>query len=412
MIRLLSLFAVLLLAACTGSTERPNPVLLVVGYDNAGAKVALVEDTLSGTNRLNFLGNSVRPLAAPAADFDVVDREGARSSLVVLSRGALESDVPGLGSTGRLTTFRLTGIDPTSPVNFEQTSEVVLNRFAVVPTILQGQTLIFCPKRVQVTQSGDYAAVLHDPSLCNLQAPPFVDILDLRGSRLLGRLTFPASSSGLYLAQGASEDLLYFATRIAGALRLQRAIMPRPGQTFGPNDSVTPVTVTDVRIAPGQNDALDLQRSGTDAEERLVFLFRDSLRNVTGFGGEPEVGEEIRTARNNAFVVRDDERELGGTFVLSTPQANTLTFIPPPESLATVNLEATAARALAATFEPNRDNLYFVGVENGQPRVSFLPLTSFSPGDDLPDLRSPTAIPELTNPSFVTWAQAVPQTTP
>lgn len=410
MTRLLSLFALLLLAACTGSSEAPVPILLVVGYSDAtGANVGLIQDDLGqAQTRLTFVPNSARPLTFPAVDFDVVDRENGRNSLVVLSRDGARTTT---GSVGTLTTFRLTGIDPENPANFVETSEVVIDieNFPPVPTTL-GPNPVFCPKRVQVTQSGTYAAVLHDPSLCGLQLSPFVDILDLQGSRLLQRLnTFPASSSNLYLAQGASEDLLYYATRAAGTLRLQEVTMPRPGQAFGPDDRVTPTEVASVRVAAGQNDALDLQRSGTGAEERLVFLYRESLVNVTGFSGEAEVGEFVNTApnRDNALVVRDDDREREGTFILSIPEANTLTFIPPPDSPETVNPEATASLgAFAATLEPNQDNLYVVG----QTRVSFVPLTSFSPGDDLPDLRPPTPIPQLANPSFVTFAQAAPST--
>ena len=69
----------------------------------------------------------------------------------------------------------------------------------------------------------------------------------------------------------------------------------------------------------------------------------------------------------------------------------------------------------AATFEPTRSIMYFVGVGGDtafQPQVSLLPLTSFDLGDDLPDLR-PVPVPQLTNPSFITYAQAVvPQTAP
>ena len=407
MTRLLSLFALFLLAACTGSTEAPNPVLLVIGYDAPGADgadVGLVLDRLEGENRLDFLEASTRPLTFPAVDYDVVDREGGRNALVVLSRSG---NTPA-GSTGILTTFSLTGINPADPAGFRRTAEVIINSFDR-PEIL-GPTPVFCPKRVQVTQSGNYAAVLNDPSLCGLQALPFIDILDLQGSRLLQRLTSVGglSSSGLYLAQGASEDLLYYATRVAGRLQLQRAVMPRPGQTFGPDDRIVVTDVTYVEIAGGQNDALDLQRSGSGAEERLVFLYRESLLSVTGFSGEEEVEGFVDTARNreNAFVLRDDERSLEGTFILSAPEDNTLTFIPPPASLETVNPEATASLgAVSATFESVRDNAYFVAPG----RVAILPLASFSSGDDIPDLR-PEDILQLTNPSFITFAQAVPPT--
>ena len=73
MIRLLSLAALFLLAACTGSTEAPVPVLLVVGFDRdsgaAGADIGLVRADLDqNQSDLTFVPSSARTLAAPAAD--------------------------------------------------------------------------------------------------------------------------------------------------------------------------------------------------------------------------------------------------------------------------------------------------------------------------------------------------------
>ena len=409
----LTLLTPFVLAACTGSFEPPNPVLLVTGYqDAAGAKVALIRSTSNPqmrANRLTFLRESVRALPALAVSYDVTNREQARNAVVILSRSPATGPA---GSRGFLTTFSLAGIDPDTPTAFAQIGaplEINAQTFLPVPLPLRGQPLVFCPARLQVSQGGDYAAVLNTPSLCGLQAQPFIDILDLRGQRLLERLTGVGgvSSSGLYLSQSSTEDLLYYAVQAAGSLQLQRAVLPRPAQQFGINDTVATTLVTAVPTPAGQRDALDLQRAGADTEERLVFLFQDSLINVTEFGtgGTAQVSAFIQTRRNNAFVIRDDNRGTEGTFVVSTPPAGVLTYLPPPAEADTVPQQSARVSAVAAVTEPNRNLIYFVSNQ----QVALFDLAAFNPSlERLPDpAASALAVPELTAPSFVTWAQSV-----
>ncbi len=404
-----------LLGACTGSFEAPNPVLLVTGYrDATGAKVALIRDDPNPrvrNNRLTFLPQSVRTLPAPAVSYDVVDRERARSALVVLSRRPINGPT---GSDGFLTTFSLTGIDPNSPVAFAKRSEVKVNDFQPVTRLINP---IFCASRLQVSQGGDYAAVLNTPSLCGLQAQPFIDILDLRNSRLLERLTDVngVSSSGFYLSQNVTQDLLYYATTPSGSLELQRAVLPRPGQQFGVNDTVEHTPVISVRTPPGQSDARELQRAGSSTEERLVFLFRNSLVNVTNFGigGTARVSPVTDTLRDNAFVVRDDARRLDATFILSTPQTGVFTYLPPPSEGNTEQANARV-RAVDAVAEPTQDLIYFViGSEAVPKNVALFSVGAYNPGDPLPNPASDAlAVPQLSAPSFVTWTRAAIPITP
>ncbi len=405
------------LTACTGSFEPPSPTLLIVGYQNDGAKVALIQDDLLvNPNRLTFLPGSVRPLPAPGVDYDIVDREGSRRALVVLSRSV------GTGSaTASLTTLSLTGIDPANPVNFAQQSTVVINDFTPVPEQAPGPGQnptpvqnIFCPSRVQVTQGGDYAAVLNNPSLCGLQQQPFIDILDLRGLRLLDRLP-NVSPSGLYLSQGAAQDLLYYATPEAGSLRLQRATLPRPGQVFSPGDEVESVPVIAVSTPAGQNDAVDLQRAGDSFDERLVFLFRNRLVDVTGFGigDTAEVGDPTETPPENASVVRDDERIAEGTFILSTPEAGIFTYLPPQDTVdQDTEQESTRVSAVDAVLESNQDLIYFVSdaTDDDPPGISLFDLGAYRTGSSLSQPNR-IAVPQLSEPSFITWTQSAPQAT-
>ena len=411
-----------LLGACTGSYEAPNPILLVTGYqDTTGANVALIRDDTDPrvrNNRLTFLPASVRTLPAPAVSYDVVDRERARSAVVVLSRSPTNGPT---GADGFLTTFSLTGIDPDNPVAFAKRSQVTINTFQPVTAL---PNPIFCASRVQVSQGGDYAAVLNTPSLCGLQAQPFIDILDLRSSRLLERLTNVngVSSSGFYLSQDVTQDLLYYATTPSGSLEVQRAVLPRPGQQFGIGDTIVSTLVTSLRTPPGQNDARDLQRAGADTEERLVFLFRNSLVNVTNFGvgGTARVGSFTDTpSRDNAFVIRDDARRTEATFVMSTPQAGVFAYVPPPGD--DTEQASARVRAVDAVIEPTQDLIYFVIGSEAVPQnvgnVALFSIGAYDPGDPLPNPASDAfAVPQLTAPSFVTWTRAVipitPQQTP
>lgn len=395
----------LLLTACTGTFESPDPVLLVTGYQAAaGPRVALIRDNLTlSLERLAFLPASVRPLPAPSVDYDVVDRERARGSLVVLSR-SLTNGVT--GAPGYLTTFSLTGIDPANPVAFAQQGDVqTISDFIPVPTSLQNQTLIFCPNRLQVTQGGDYAAVLNVPSLCGLPLPPFIDILDLQGERLLARLG-GVSGGGLYLSQNVVQDLLYYATPEAGSLQLQRATLPQPGQLFGPDDIVDSVPVVAVPVPAGQNDAVDLGRAGAATEERLVFLFRNSLRNVLGFGvgGTAQVGPLVDTAGDNASVIPNDARSTEATFVLSVPRAGVVTYVPPPSESDTFDQESARVVAVNAVIQATRNFIYFVANQ----QVALFDLSAYDMGDPLPD-PIPITVSQLTAPSFITWAQSAPQ---
>ena len=416
-LRLALVAALLGLAACTGTQELPNPVLLVTGYQTPaqGGRVALIRDSLNpNPDRLDFLQNSDRSLLAPPVGYDIVNRERARSSLVVLSRS---TSFGPRGGRGYIETFSLNGIDPANPVNFakQAQTETSLILFEIVPPELQNpdgdpsKELPFCPTKIQVTQGGDYAAVLNVPSLCGLTLLPFIDILDLRGARLLERFD-GVSSSGLYLSQSATQDLLYYATPEAGSLRLRRAILPRPGQLFGPNDTIETEAVVAVPLPAGEPDAVDLQRAGTGTDERLVFLFRDSLYNVTGFGigGTAEAGDPTETPPDSARVIRDDARTTEGTLLLSLPRTGVFSLVPPLVE-DTTDLETSRVRAVDAVVERTQNLIYFViGSEALEQNVALFDLSAFDTGGSFPN-PTPFAVPELTLPSFVTWAQAVPQ---
>jgi hypothetical protein len=395
------------LSACTGTFEPANPVLLVVGYEDGGeSRVALIEDSFGTTGvvegRLEFLENSVQALPAPAVAYDVTDRERARGTLVVLSR-----EQPAGGSaTGYLSFFSLRGIDPESPTAFVQTRDPLVissTTVDIVPDTLPNPQ--FCPSSVQVTQSGAFAAVLNEPRLCGGGGLPSIDIFDLQGERirLLQRINRVAEG-GIYVSQSTAQDLLYYAVNVPGNLRLQRAVLPRPGVPFDDDDTVAVDPVTTVETTAG-NAFVDLGRAGTPAEERLVVLFEDTLVSVTGFTGTGEAEEEVETPPNNARIIRDDRREVDATLILSTPAARRFSYLPPLfEAEGDEGLENARVNAIDATIEPTYGFVYFVADE----QVSLFDLSSYDIDEML--RAAPLSVPELTDPTFVTWTQSVPAT--
>jgi hypothetical protein len=381
----------------------------------AGSHVALIRDAFdpseANTDRLQFLVDSVRPLPAPAVSYDVVDRGGTRSSLVVLSRARTVNGP----STGYLTFFSLSGIDPDNPTRFKETREWVISTedVVVVPT----ETVInprFCPSSVQVTQTGAYAAVLNEPGLCRLGGQPSVDIFDLQSQpiRLLQRINRVAGG-GIYLSQSPTQDALFYATNESRSLRLQRALLPRPRQAFGSDDTVTVEQVVDVTSTTG-NDFVDLGLSGLPGEERLVVLFEESLVTVTDFTGTGTASEAVATPPNNDIVIRDDQRDTEATLILGTFQARRFSYVPSSASEEDLEPESADVRAVDAVIEPNAGFVYFL-TGGQEDQISLFDLNSHDPGETLSDptpfdLEPPTNLP---NPSFITWAQSVPaQTVP
>jgi len=417
---LLSIFLVsVALSACTGTFEEPNPVLLVVGYEEEEeGRVALIRDSFGGADadegRLEFLESSVQDLPAPPVSYDVTDRENARGRLVVLSRGP---DAGG-SATGYLTLFSLRGIDPDAPTAFDQTAAFTISPAAVD---IVSDALInprFCPSSVQVTQSGAFAAVLNEPNLCGGSAQPFIDIFSLQDERLslLQRITgsggfFLAEGGGIYLSQSPTQDLLYYAVNAGASLRLQRATLPRPGSDFRPDDRVPEDPVADVRQPAGRGDFVDLGRAGPFGDERLVVLFKEALVSVGGFTGEGEAGGVIDTPPNNARLVRDDLRRTDAAIILA-PEARRFSYVPEldadAEAAEEVEVESERVVAVDAVIEPTQGFVYFVGAGDDF-LVSLFDLSSYDAGDPLPDPAA-VEIPELSsaNPSFITWTQSAP----
>lgn len=152
------------LAGCTGTTENVPPLLLAVGRQdptNASAyQMVLVEDDFPNQPRLVLVPNSAVALPYAAVASDVVDRAGARTDMVVLTRDPNGGPAP----ASALVRLALTGIDPTAPTAF--TAGTPLQLTGGVTPVFSGSAGPWCFSSVTVSRDGRYAFLIDDPNAC------------------------------------------------------------------------------------------------------------------------------------------------------------------------------------------------------------------------------------------------------
>lgn len=431
---------ILLLASCTGSYEAPNPVLLITGFTRtigsaAEYKVGIVRDSLAANERgrFTYLPGSERALPAPPQAYDMTNRSDARDNLIVLSRASAAPATTPPSFLSFFATSRLDGSESDPNVgNFKAGRTVDFSDIegaAIVPRNFPNRDdPLYCPSKIQVTQGGTYAAVLNVPSLCGYGVSQnFIDVLDISGTgRLLQRINNVAEG-GLYVSQSSAADILYYATEQAGSLALWRVSLPRPGQAFGPDDTVgTPQSVAIVEDRLAQGNFVDLGVAGEAGSERLVILFQNALAYVTGYTGEGTPDGPVQTAdSNNIVVLRDDQLQTSEALVLGTPTAARLSIFPLSFTTDDDNdfgtgEERARVTASAGVIESTSGYTYFVGTNpaNGSAVVSLLDLNAYTTGSS-PNVQPYTeGLGGLTpagtswTPNFLTWAQSLPPATP
>ena len=197
------LLALLVLVGCTGTQEESIPILLVVGSVESGSsQLQLVEDVrdplANPPRNLVPIPGSIEPLPSPPVSFDVVDRNGERSELVVLDE------------SGVVHFFDLADL----PTSFG-TSRTAVNVAALIPPE-SAVGPAFCWQQVQVgggpEQPGRFAALL-DSCSADLTEVYVVDLID---EQFLYALTLehveaqPLLPAGTYVDQASNR--LFFAT--------------------------------------------------------------------------------------------------------------------------------------------------------------------------------------------------------
>jgi hypothetical protein len=234
LLRALALAALLLLAACTGTSSLQAPRLLVVTFGTeTDARVALVRDdgpAGAAAERLAFLADSVRSLPGRALALDVVDRANQRSELLLLLRS---------GGDFSLAFLNLQDIDPAAPAAFARSRpDLALN-----PLLAGTATDVanLCLTDVQVTQDGRFVTLLNGGPGCpdSVSDAPELFIVDLDGMDLA--LSLAPSNELLavrpFIGQdgGTDGDQLYYLVGATGwSAELWRTpLPPLPGSPRG-----------------------------------------------------------------------------------------------------------------------------------------------------------------------------------
>lgn len=289
----------LALAACTGTTENTVPTLLVIGsVAPGGPQLELVQDVYepgTATPRdLVRLAGSTTPLTAPPVSLDVVDRNGGRNELVVLTQD------PDTGKA-ELHFFELSGLDATAgaPLASSRTS-VDLSALLAAEGISP-----LCPVEVAVGSDGRRVALLDDGSCRDGVADIFV--LDLATTELFvltQEFIVDVLPAGLFVDQ--STDLLYFPAQSLN--RVEVLSIPLAGDT-----QPTPVGSADLSADTAGDNDFDSVAGG------LGLLVDDRLA-VVQVGDDIDEASSVTTLNGASMLLPDPGGSLDEIVVLSANQ--------------------------------------------------------------------------------------------
>ena len=364
------------LSACTGTSEERLPTLLAVAFGGAAQpQVGLVRTALTASEEAQggfaFLPDSPQPLAAPALDFAVTERNGSRRELVVLSSAGGTGGAAG-GET-YLDFFNLQGIDADAPSAFAPSRpRRALSSFT-------DAAASFCPEAVQVSRTGRYVVVFNG-SRCG--DTPALNVFDTQTDRALPRVT--GGTFGLvgvppYLDQ-QTDTLYYLQQKVSDtdlvAVRLTET-------ATGPDFPITTVTVL-----PGRD-----QRGLTQTGSTLLVLY--SSRFLTVPLATPGDNTTVDTAADARRFVDNLSPAEGAVLVLG-PDRLTVHRTP-----ADVDEQSATVAATSATYDPLERFVYLTS-EQQLTRFDLLRYNGSFSG-----LLQTFPVPELVQPGPVTYFKGV-----
>lgn len=387
---------VLLLSACTGTSEQSPETLLVVANraaDDDAAHIALLRSsTLSSlipAEQRRLEARTALP-ANPIA-YDLRSRANRRDSLVVLSRERAE--------LGILSFFDVADLDPENlPDRLERlrpdvrlelsTLAIDSNNVSVAPEGL-------CPVALQVSATGRYLALLSDSQLsgCNVISNSAISILDMGSSPgatptlVFHEETFPIFSRSFYMLQAEDNDRLFYFRESTGDpdMRVVRLSQARVDNGDLASERVALLTNSDaiVDIAPLGNS--------------LVLLQNSQFVAINSFAESPQVQEAISSSSGSRRIIRNDFAK--PPLRLYTLSSNRFSI---HRSLSDDAPQSINLSAQDGTLESINDFLYLVDRE----RVIRFDVLTYDGGSLNNSAFLSLNTPELRDPVFVTWIEA------
>lgn len=351
------LLLILIVAACTGTSENVPPLLLAVGrLDPAHASVnqmVLVEDAFnpSGTTpnpRLSVLPSSARDLPYAAVAADVVDRNGNRGSAYVLTRDLQGGTDP----ASALLRFNLSGIDPAAPSAFRQTARIDLTGSAgavlqsVAPACFTGLT---------VSRSGRYVTLLDDPQACgdasrfprlyqvDTQAKSFAPVVKASGVQtVLPTTPFDDQASThetLYFLQIGTTDAQVWTDPVPhdATLAQQATTLPSQDQLALESDGTELVAVTNAdRYNPSSNGTSYLEAVNPVSVTQPSQVATVSGARVLAVDATGSFAEAVVAGYDQLAIHQDATSKAPGTTPVSYGYSGVAAAIDPTESFAYV----------------------------------------------------------------------------
>jgi hypothetical protein len=358
----------LLLVGCTGSIGNYPPRLLIVGLiENSTPQLALIEDTFLTSNaipnRIRFIENSRRTIAEPAISFDVVERNGDRSELLVLSRS---SDDP---YQSYFDFFNLSGIDPSSPSAFTAT------RTRIDLSALVG-VAGFCPTEAGISRDGQSAIVFSDRTFCSGDDFRAIYFLDLETETVVDTIdSEPIFGAGIYIDQDLGKAY-FLLDEISTSLYCV--------DLDGKNRAL-------ISDGLGLSDPIDLGQAG----QTFVVLQDDSFQTIDFSTSPPTLNSPVVTPSNSSLLI-ESPRNLVPEILFLTG-SNLLAY----HDESTASGETFASTALNGIIEPELGFAYLI-LETG---LQIFDLISFD--SSLNSIIKNYSIHEVTIPGPISWTKGL-----
>lgn len=221
--RLAWLGLLVLLVACTGTQSVQAPILLFVTHSEGGVhRAALIEDAQFSDPRFTYLQDTETVLAGAPVDFDVVDRAGSRSQIVLL----LETGA----NDYQAAWFTTDGIVADTAAELAEARAATDLTGSLAGVLSDPADL--CLTHIQTTHDGELLALLNEPGAGNCAssvASPSVFLVAADGEFIRELATSQSLlPSGLYIRQatGDQEDFLFVLDEGVGAARLNELELP------------------------------------------------------------------------------------------------------------------------------------------------------------------------------------------